>query len=78
MYALGYCFADVRRRHDGLILGYANLPQAAIDEGVRRLAEAYATVTGARARVTRSRSRTNAGGAIPGSGRTSSAPSPGG
>jgi GntR family transcriptional regulator/MocR family aminotransferase len=64
VYALGYCYAEVRRRHDGLILGYANLPEPAIDEGVRRLAEAYATVAGARVGVARSRASTKDGGAI--------------
>ena len=48
VYALGYCYAEVRARDDGLILGYANLPEPAIDEGVRRLAEAYASVAGTR------------------------------
>ncbi len=65
MYALGYCYDQIAARHDGLILGYANLPEAAIEEGVRRLAEAYATVTGSGAEgVTRGRSPANDGGAI--------------
>ncbi len=48
-YPLGFCYLEIRRRHDELMLGYANLDEPAIDEGVRRLAEAYATVTAARA-----------------------------
>ena len=66
VYALGYCYAQVRPHDDGLILGYANLPEPAIDEGVRRLAEAYATVAAARggAETRRGRAPTNDGGAI--------------
>ncbi len=37
-YPLGYAYMDVRPVHDGLILGYANLAEPAIDEGIRRLA----------------------------------------
>jgi len=65
VYALGYCYAEVRPVDDGLILGYANLPEPAIEEGVRRLGEAYAEVAGTRAAARGpGRSRTNDGGAI--------------
>jgi DNA-binding transcriptional MocR family regulator len=65
VYALGYGYAQIRPVDDGLVLGYANLPEAAIDEGIRRLAEAYATVAGTRSATrARGRARTNDGGAI--------------
>ncbi len=38
VYPLGYGYLQVRPREDGLILGYANLAEPAIEEGVRRLA----------------------------------------
>ncbi len=39
VYPLGYSYMEPRPRHDGLVLGYANLTEPAIDEGIRRLAE---------------------------------------
>ncbi len=42
VYPLGYAYMEIRAVHDGLILGYANLAEAAIDEGIRRLALALA------------------------------------
>jgi GntR family transcriptional regulator / MocR family aminotransferase len=41
-YPLGYAYMSVRPLHDGLVLGYANLAEPAIAEGIRRLALAYA------------------------------------
>ena len=38
VYPLGHAYIDVRPVHDGLILGYANLAEPAIAEGIRRLA----------------------------------------
>ncbi len=38
VYPLGYAYMDVRPRHDGVVLGYANLAEPAIEEGIRRLA----------------------------------------
>ena len=46
VYPLGYAYMQPRPIDDGLILGYANLSEAGIAEGVRRLAEAYAEVCG--------------------------------
>jgi len=40
VYPLGYAYMDVRAVHDGLVLGYANLAEPAIEEGIRRLAGA--------------------------------------
>lgn len=40
-YPLGYCYMRVRAVDDGLVLGYANLTEAAIEEGIRRLALAH-------------------------------------
>jgi GntR family transcriptional regulator/MocR family aminotransferase len=42
VYPLGYAFMEPRAVHEGLVLGYANLTEADIEEGVRRLAEALA------------------------------------
>jgi GntR family transcriptional regulator / MocR family aminotransferase len=39
VYPLGYAYLDVRRVDDGLVLGYANLSEPAIEQGIRRLAE---------------------------------------
>jgi GntR family transcriptional regulator/MocR family aminotransferase len=39
---LGFCFAEAKICHDELLLGYANLAEPAIDEGIRRLASAVA------------------------------------
>jgi GntR family transcriptional regulator / MocR family aminotransferase len=44
IYPLGYGYMEPRPRDDGLVLGYANLPEPAIDEGIRRLAVALARV----------------------------------
>ena len=38
VYPLGYAYMEVRPRHDCLVLGYANLAEPAIEEGIRRLA----------------------------------------
>ncbi len=43
-YSLGFMFAEPGREHDGLVLGYANLSEPAIAEGIRRLALALAEV----------------------------------
>lgn len=40
VYPLGYAYMSPRPVDDGLILGYANLPEPAIEEGIRRLASA--------------------------------------
>ena len=40
VYPLGYTYMEVRPVHDGLVLGYANLAEPAIEEGIRRLAAA--------------------------------------
>jgi GntR family transcriptional regulator/MocR family aminotransferase len=42
VYPLGYAFMQPRPLDDGLVLGYANLAEPAIEEGIRRLAEALA------------------------------------
>ncbi len=42
IYPLGHYYARPRRLHDGLVLGYANLAEPAIEEGVRRLSLALA------------------------------------
>jgi GntR family transcriptional regulator/MocR family aminotransferase len=44
VYPVGFSFAQVRERHDELLLGYANLSEPAIDEGIRRLALTLAEV----------------------------------
>ncbi|HEV2997989.1 MAG TPA: PLP-dependent aminotransferase family protein [Solirubrobacteraceae bacterium] len=46
VYPLGYCYAEVRPRDEGLVLGYANLSEPAIEEGIRRLALALADLRG--------------------------------
>ena len=38
IYPLGFSFAAPRAQHDELLLGYANMPEGAIEEGIRRLA----------------------------------------
>ncbi len=43
-YSLGFMFAEPGREHDGLVLGYANLSEPAIAEGIRRLALAVGEV----------------------------------
>ncbi|MCW3068392.1 MAG: Transcriptional regulator, GntR family domain [Solirubrobacterales bacterium] len=40
VYPLGYAYMDVRPVDDGLVLGYANLAEPAIEEGIRRLGRA--------------------------------------
>jgi GntR family transcriptional regulator/MocR family aminotransferase len=40
VYPLGYAYMEVKPVHDGLVLGYANLAEPAIEEGIRRLAVA--------------------------------------
>ena len=40
VYPLGYAYMEIRAVDDGLILGYANLFEPAIEEGIRRLARA--------------------------------------
>jgi GntR family transcriptional regulator/MocR family aminotransferase len=40
VYPLGLSYIEPRRLDDGLVLGYANLAEPAIDEGIRRLARA--------------------------------------
>lgn len=57
VYPLGYAFIEPRTRHDSLVLGYANLAEPAIEEGIRRLAEALAEMPAEPA-------PTNDGGAI--------------
>jgi GntR family transcriptional regulator/MocR family aminotransferase len=42
VYPLGYAYMEPRPCHDGLVLGYANLAEPAIEEGIRRLALALA------------------------------------
>jgi GntR family transcriptional regulator/MocR family aminotransferase len=41
VYPLGYAYMSARPIDDGLALGYANLAEPAIEEGIRRLALAY-------------------------------------
>jgi GntR family transcriptional regulator/MocR family aminotransferase len=57
VYPLGYAYMEPRPVHDGLVLGYANLAEPAIDEGIRRLARALEEVPDGPA-------PTNHGGAI--------------
>ncbi|MGO8904875.1 MAG: PLP-dependent aminotransferase family protein [Solirubrobacteraceae bacterium] len=45
VYPLGYAYMDVRAVHDGLVLGYANLVEPAIEEGIRLLAGALAEMS---------------------------------
>ncbi len=45
VYPLGYSFMEPRPVHDGLILGYANLTEPAIEEGIRRLAQALEEIS---------------------------------
>jgi GntR family transcriptional regulator/MocR family aminotransferase len=54
VYPLGYSYMEARPIHDGLVLGYANLAEPAIEEGIRRLALALGELPAA----------TNDGGAI--------------
>ena len=57
VYALGYAYLRPRPLDDGLVLGYANLAEPAIEEGVRLLALALEDLAAAPA-------ATNDGGAI--------------
>jgi GntR family transcriptional regulator / MocR family aminotransferase len=57
VYPLGLAYMEMRPVHDGLVLGYANLAEPAIDEGIRRLARALEELPGGPA-------ATNDGGAI--------------
>lgn len=45
VYPLGFGYLQARAVDDGVILGYANLSEGTIAEGVRRLAQAVAEVT---------------------------------
>ncbi len=38
VYPLGYAYMEIRPVHDAVVLGYANLSEPAIEEGIRRLA----------------------------------------
>jgi GntR family transcriptional regulator/MocR family aminotransferase len=42
VYPLGYSYIEPRALDEGLVLGYANLAEPAIEEGIRRLARALA------------------------------------
>ncbi len=44
VYPVGYGYVEVRDVDDRFVLGYANLAEPAIDEGIRRFAEALAEV----------------------------------
>ena len=57
VYPLGYAYLRPRPLDDGLVLGYANLAEPAIEEGVRLLALALEDLAAAPA-------ATNDGGAI--------------
>lgn len=57
VYPLGYAYMEVRPVHDSLVLGYANLAEPAIEEGIRRLARALEELPGGA-------TSTNDGGAI--------------
>jgi DNA-binding transcriptional MocR family regulator len=46
VYPLGYAYMHVKPVHDGLVLGYANLSESAIEEGIRRLAGALEGLSG--------------------------------
>ena len=57
VYPVGYGYLEPRPLDDRFVLGYANLAEPAIEEGIRRLAEALAEVA-------RGPAPTNSGGAI--------------
>ncbi|MCW3028202.1 MAG: Transcriptional regulator, GntR family domain [Solirubrobacterales bacterium] len=42
VYLLGYAYMQPRAVHEGLVLGYASLPESSIEEGISRLALALA------------------------------------
>jgi len=46
VYPLGYAYMEVKPVHNGLVLGYANLTEPAIEEGIRRLARALEGLPG--------------------------------
>ena len=46
VYPLGYSYMEPQPTHRGLVLGYANLAEPAIEEGIRRLALALAELGG--------------------------------
>jgi GntR family transcriptional regulator/MocR family aminotransferase len=46
VYPLGFAYADARAVDDGLVLGYANLAESAIEEAIRRLALALEELGG--------------------------------
>jgi GntR family transcriptional regulator/MocR family aminotransferase len=46
VYPLGYGYMEVQPVHDALVLGYANLAEPAIEEGIRRLARALRELPG--------------------------------
>jgi GntR family transcriptional regulator/MocR family aminotransferase len=48
VYPLGFAFMEAQDCSDGLVLGYANLDEHAIEEGIHRLAGALARVTAGR------------------------------
>jgi GntR family transcriptional regulator/MocR family aminotransferase len=48
VYPLGYSYIEPRPIDDGLVLGYANLAEPAIEEGIRRLARALEESSGPR------------------------------
>ncbi|MEA2315215.1 MAG: GntR family transcriptional regulator / MocR family aminotransferase [Solirubrobacteraceae bacterium] len=70
VYPLGYLYMKPRPGDDGLVLGYANLTESGIEEGIRRLALALAQCAGAQAAVSAERAAlpgrgfANDGGAI--------------
>jgi len=45
VYPLGFAYISPRALDDGLVLGYANLAEPAIEEGIRRLARALESAT---------------------------------
>jgi len=53
VYPLGYAYMEARPVHDGLVLGYANLVEPAIEEGIRRLAGALEETPGSLVPVNR-------------------------
>lgn len=57
VYPLGFSYMDPRAEHDAIVLGYANLPEPAIEEGIARLAGAIAECSEPSGPVTRRRGR---------------------
>jgi GntR family transcriptional regulator/MocR family aminotransferase len=64
VYPLGYGYMDIRPVDDGLVLGYANLAEPAIEEGIRRLAKALAELPSGPPPGRAGPGPTNEGGAI--------------